>query len=105
MVGEKINSAKKMKTIKRKGITYQIDKETEEDFIFYITQIGDITDQDFLDRWLEYQTKDQIEDTLHYINDGYFDYITKIIKDLEKLKEKWEEYPEDLKAIIDYTLS
>lgn len=111
MVGEKINSAKKMKnevnqqTIKRKGITYQIDKETEEDYIFYITQIGDITDQDFLDRWLEYQTKDQIEDTLQYINYGHFDYITKIIKDIEKLKEKWEEYPEDLKAIIEYTLS
>jgi len=95
----------KNETIKRKGITYQIDKEDEDNYTFFITQIGDITDQDFLDRWLEYQDKNQIEDTLHYINDGHFDYITKIIKDVEKLKEKWEEYPEDLKAIIEYTLS
>jgi hypothetical protein len=94
----------KEQTIKRKGITFQIDKEDEEDFIFYITEVKGITDQDLLDRWTEYLDKDQLEDTIHYINDGYFDYISKIVKDVEKLKEKWEEYPEDLKAVIDYTL-
>jgi len=94
----------KEQTIKRKGITYQIDKEDEEDFIFYITEVKGITDQDLLDRWTEYLNKDQLEDTIHYINNGDFDYILKIIKDVEKLKEKWEEYPEDLKAVIDYTL-
>ena len=91
-----------MKTIKRKGITYQIDKEDEDDYIFYITQVGDITAEGFLNRWLEYQNKDEIEDTISYINDGYFDYILKILKDVEKLKEKWEEHPEDLKAMIEY---
>jgi hypothetical protein len=94
----------KEQTIKRKGITYQIDKEDEDNYIFYITEVKDITDQDFLNRWTEYLDKDQLEDTIHYINDGYFDYISKIVKDVEKLKEKWEEYPEDLKAVIDYTL-
>jgi hypothetical protein len=94
----------KEQTIKRKGITYQIDKEDEEDFIFYITEVKGITDQDLLDRWTEYLNKDQLEDTIHYINDGYFDYISKIVTDIEKLKEKWSEYPEDLKAVIDYTL-
>ena len=88
-----------MKTIKRKGITYQIDKETDDDYIFYIT------DESLLDRWLEYQTKDQIEDTLQYIEDGYFDYISKIVSDVEKLKDKWSEYPEDLEAILKYIIA
>jgi hypothetical protein len=95
------------KTIKRKGITYQIDKETsesEEDYIFYITQIEDITDEEFLNRWLEYQTKDEIEDTIYYINDGYYDYIPKIISDIKKLKEKYEEQPEDFEKIVKYIL-
>lgn len=33
------------KTIKRKGITYQIDKEDDENYCFYIT------DEAFLNRW------------------------------------------------------
>lgn len=94
-----------MKTIKRKGIVYQIDKETDDDYIFYITQVKDITDESLLDRWLEYQTKDQIEDTLQYIEDGYFDYISKIVSDVEKLKDKWSEYPEDLEAILKYIIA
>ena len=93
-----------MKTIKRKGITYQIDKETDDDYIFYLTEVKGITDEDFLDRWLEYQTKDQIEDTLQYIEDGHFDYISKIISDVEKLKDKWREHPEDLEAILKYII-
>lgn len=32
-----------MKTIKRKGITFQIDKEDEDDFIFYITKVKEVT--------------------------------------------------------------
>lgn len=43
-----------MKTIKRKGITYQIDKEDDDHYVFYITQVGDITDEHLLDRWTEY---------------------------------------------------
>ena len=95
---------KKMKTIKRKGITYQIDKETEDDYTFYLTEVKNIADESLLDRWLEYQTKDQIEDTISYIEDGYFDYITKIISDVEKLKDKWSEHSEDLEAIVRYII-
>lgn len=93
-----------MKTIKRKGITYQIDKESEDDYTFYISQVKDITDESLLNRWLEYQTKDQIEDTINYIEDGYFDYITKIISDVEKLRDKWSEHPEDFEAIVQYII-
>ncbi len=93
-----------MKTIKRKGITYQIDKETEDDYTFYISQVKDITDESLLDRWLEYQTKDEMEDTLNYIEDGYFDYIAKIISDVEKLRDKWSEHSEDFEAIVKYII-
>jgi hypothetical protein len=91
-----------MKTIKRKGITFQIDKEDEDNFIFYITKVKGITDEDFLDRWLEYLTKEQVEDIEWHINDGEFDYIPKIISDIEKLKDKWSEHPEDFKALLKY---
>lgn len=93
-----------MKTIKRKGITYQIDKEAEDDYIFYLTEVKNITDEALLNRWLEYQTKDQIEDTISYIEDGHFDYIAKIIMDIEKLKDKWSEHPEDFEAIVKYII-
>ena len=93
-----------MKTIKRKGITYQIDKEDDDNYIFYITQVGDITDEHLLDRWTEYHNRDSIEDTEHYINDGYFDYILKIIKDIEKLKNKWEHHEEDFEQIFKYVI-
>ena len=94
-----------MKTIKRKGITYQIDKEDDDNYIFYITQVGDITDEHLLDRWTEYHNRDSIEDTEQYINDGYFDYILKIIKDIEKLKNKWDEYPEDFEQIFKHIMA
>ena len=90
------------KTIKRKGITYQIDKEDDENYCFYITEVGDITDEDFLNRWTEYIDKDTMIDTICYINDGYFDYILKIVKDIEKLKDKWEEHSEDFEEIVKY---
>ena len=92
------------KILKRKGITYQIDKGTEDDYIFYITEIKDITDEALLSRWLEYQNKDEVEDTISYINDGHFDHITKIITDIEKLKDKWSEHPEDFEAIVKYII-
>jgi hypothetical protein len=41
-------------------------------------------------------------DTICYINDGYFDYILKIVKDIEKLKDKWEEHSEDFEKIVKY---
>lgn len=63
---------------------------------------GDITDEDFLSRWIEYLDRDTMVDTLHYINDGYFDYILKIVKDIEKLKNKWEEHSEDFEEIVKY---
>ena len=72
------------KTIKRKGITYQIDKEDDETYCFYITEVKDITDEAFLNRWTEYK------DTICYINDGYFDYILKICKLLRGLFFEWE---------------
>ena len=93
-----------MKTIKRKGITYQIDKEDDDNYIFYITQVGDITDEHLLDRWTEYHDRGSIEDTEYYINNGEFDYILKIIKDIEKLKNKWDEYPEDFEQIFKYVI-
>ena len=68
-----------MKTIKRKGITYQIDKEDDDNYIFYITQVGDITDEHLLDRWTEYHNRDSIEDTEYYINgfkSSIYFYIT-----------------------------
>lgn len=94
-----------MKTIKRKGITYQIDKEDDDNYIFYITQVGDVTDEYLLDRWLEYHDRDSIEDIEYYINNGEFDYILKIIKDIEKLKNKWDEYPEDFEQIFKHIMA
>ncbi len=94
-----------MKTIKRKGITFQIDKEDEDNFIFYITEVKGITDEDFLNRWLEYLTKEEVEDIEWHINDGHYDYIPKMISDIEKLKDKWSEHPEDFEALVKYIIN
>jgi hypothetical protein len=90
----------------KKDFTFYLQIEDEDCFAFGLSDI-DSADlgQSFYQRFDENgESLDQFEEFLLWVNDGRFDYIKKMYKSVEVLKEKFEDNEEDLKWITEYLI-
>jgi hypothetical protein len=89
----------------KKDFTFYLQIENEECFGFGLSDI-DSADlgESFYRRFDENGSIDEFEEFLLWVNDGRFDYIKKMYKAVEVLKEKFEDNEEDLKWITEYLI-
>jgi hypothetical protein len=85
---------------------FYLQIEEEDCFAYGLSDIGSILlGESFYQRFDENgESLDQFEEFLLWVNDGRFDYIKKMYKAVEVLKEKFEDNEEDLKWITEYLI-
>jgi hypothetical protein len=99
-------SSEDLIVFRKTDFQFYLQIEEEDCFTFGLYDIGSIAlRESFYRRFDENgESLDQFEEFLLWVNDGRFDYIKKMYKAVEVLKEKFEDNEEDLKWIIEYLI-